>query len=64
MILRYLVQNDIVTIPRSTNSVHIKANIDIFDFELDKEDLKQLRALDERKPIDGWPAEMREDGDY
>lgn len=32
VILRYLVQNDIVTIPRSTNSAHIKANIDIFDF--------------------------------
>lgn len=64
VILRYLVQNDIVTIPRSTNPAHIKANIDIFDFELDKEDLKQLRALDERKPIDGWPAEMREDEDY
>ena len=64
VILRYLVQNDIVTIPRSTNPAHIKANIDIFDFELDKEDLKQLRALYERKPIDGWPAEMREDEDY
>ncbi len=64
VILRYLVQNDIVTIPRSTNPAHIKANIDIFDFELDKEDLKRLRALDERKPIDGWPAEMREDEDY
>ena len=64
VILRYLVQNDVVTIPRSTNPAHIKSNIDIFDFELDNDDLKRLRVLDERKPIDGWPAEMREDEDY
>lgn len=64
IILRYLVQNDVVTIPRSTNPAHIKSNIDIFDFELDSDDLKRLRVLDERKPIDGWPAEMREDEDY
>ena len=64
VILRYLIQNDILTIPRSTNPTHINANIDIFDFELDKEDIKQLCTLDERKPIDGWPAEMREDEDY
>ena len=64
IILRYLVQNDVVTIPRSTNPAHIKSNIDIFDFELDSDDLKRLRVLDERKPIDGWPAEMREDENY
>lgn len=64
VILCYLVQNDVVTIPRSTNPAHIKANIDIFDFELDSDDLKRLRFLDQRKPIDGWPAEMREDEDY
>ena len=64
VILRYLVQNNVVTIPRSTNPAHIKANIDIFDFELNSDDLKRLRVLDERKPIDGWPAEMREDEDY
>ena len=64
VILRYLVQNDVVTIPRSTNPAHIKSNIDIFDFELDNDDLKRLRVLDERKPIDSWPAEMREDEDY
>lgn len=64
VILRYLVQNDVVTIPRSTNPAHIKSNIDIFDFELDNDDLKKLRALDERKPIAGWPAEMREDENY
>lgn len=64
IILRYLVQNDVVTIPRSTNPAHIKSNIDIFDFELDSDDLKRLRVLDERKLIDGWPAEMREDEDY
>ena len=64
VILRYLVQNDIVTIPRSTNPAHIKANIDIFDFELNQNELKKLRDLDKHEPIDGWPATMREDEDY
>ena len=64
VILRYLIQNNIMTIPRSTNPEHIKSNIDIFDFELGEDDLKKLRKLDQRKPIDGWPAEMREDEDY
>ena len=53
-----------MTIPRSTNPQHIKSNFDIFDFALEEEDLEELRAMDERRPIDGWPAEMREDEDY
>lgn len=64
VVLHYLVQNKIMTIPRSTNPQHIKSNFDIFDFALEEEDLEELRAMDERRPIDGWPAEMREDEDY
>lgn len=32
VILRFLTQNKIITIPRSTNPDHIKSNFDIFDF--------------------------------
>lgn len=64
VILRFLVQNDIMTIPRSVNPEHIKSNFDIFDFELDEDDLNKIKALDKRQPIDGWPAAMREDEDY
>lgn len=64
VILRFLTQNDIVTIPRSTNPAHIKANIDIFDFKLDQDDMAKLKSLDKREPIDGWPSTMREDENY
>lgn len=64
VVLRYLIQNDIMTIPRSINSLHIKSNFNIFNFDLSTEDLNQIKALDKRQPIDGWPAEMREDEDY
>lgn len=62
--LRFLVQNQIITIPRSTNPQHIQSNIAIFDFSLTDADLAQIRALDKRRPIDGWPEAMREDEDY
>ena len=35
--------------PKSTDAEHIKANIDIFDFALTKEELTALAALDSGK---------------
>lgn len=64
VVLRYLVQNQIMTIPRSTNPKHIKSNFEIFDFKLTNEELAEIKMLDRRQPIDGWPATMREDEDY
>ncbi|XP_034940913.1 1,5-anhydro-D-fructose reductase [Chelonus insularis] len=44
--LKFLIQQNIVAIPKSTNPVRIQDNINLFDFELDKEDLKELESLD------------------
>jgi 2,5-diketo-D-gluconate reductase A len=46
IILRWLVQRDIVVIPKSIRKDRIIENIDIFDFELDDNDMKQIRTLD------------------
>lgn len=46
VLLRFLIQKDIVVIPKSTNEVRLKENINIFDFKLDEQDLKELNALD------------------
>ncbi|CAH1118940.1 unnamed protein product [Phaedon cochleariae] len=46
VLLRFLVQQDIVAIPKSVNSSRIKENIDIYDFNLDSEDMKGLYDLD------------------
>lgn len=43
--LRWHVQNGIVVIPKSVTPARIKENIDIFDFELDADAMRQIDAL-------------------
>lgn len=44
--LRWLVQQDnVAAIPKSATPENIKANIDIFDFELSADDMKKIHAL-------------------
>jgi 2,5-diketo-D-gluconate reductase B len=44
--LRWLLQQDRVTaIPRSSREANVKANLDIFDFELSDDDMAQISAL-------------------
>lgn len=43
--LRYLVQQGIIVIPRTSKVEHMKANFDIFDFELTSEEMATIRAL-------------------
>lgn len=47
MALRFLIQEDVVIIPKSTNEERIKENFDLFDFELTEEEMGQLRTLDD-----------------
>lgn len=61
VLLRFLNQGNIIVIPRSTNLQHIKENFEIFDFELTPEEMTEIKKLDRRQPIDGWPASMRID---
>ncbi len=44
--LRWHYQRGIVAIPRSSQKAHMIENLDIFDFELDKTDLKTIATLD------------------
>ncbi|OXA56666.1 aldose reductase-related protein 2 [Folsomia candida] len=44
--LRFLVQEGIIVIPKSTNPQRLRENIDIFNFELTNNEMVQLRALD------------------
>lgn len=47
VLLRHLVQSGIVVIPKSTRPERIKENIDIFDFELSEDEMKQMDGLDQ-----------------
>ena len=45
IILRYDVQNGIVTIPKSVRAERIRENADIFDFELLPQDIEKIDRL-------------------
>ncbi|WP_172123740.1 MULTISPECIES: aldo/keto reductase [unclassified Devosia] len=45
-ILRWHIQEGFIVIPKSTHPERIRANIDVFDFELDGEDLQRIAGLD------------------
>lgn len=44
--LRFLIQNNLVVIPKSVSVKRIKENINLFDFTLDEKDIKALESLD------------------
>jgi len=48
---RFLIQKNLVTIPKCSSNERLKENISIFDFNLDPEDMKLLESLD--KGADG-----------
>lgn len=61
--LRFLTQEQILTIPRSVNPDHIRQNFEIFDFSFNQAELTALRALDQKRG-GSWPQAMAEDQDY
>ena len=50
IILRWIYQEGVISLPKSTNPTRMKGNIDIFDFELTDEDMAAIQALDTGKP--------------
>lgn len=51
IVLRWDLQHEVITIPKSTHAYRIAENAHIFDFELASEDMKALDALDKGKRI-------------
>jgi len=45
-IIRWHVQEKLVVIPKSVHKDRIVANIDVFDFELDSDDMQMIRGMD------------------
>ncbi|MGN0315819.1 MAG: aldo/keto reductase [Fusicatenibacter sp.] len=49
--LRFLIQSDVVVIPKSTHKERMIQNMDVFDFSLDEADMNAIRALDEAESL-------------
>lgn len=46
VILRWLIQRGIVVIPKSVHKTRMAENFDVFDFELNDDDMKKMASLD------------------
>ena len=51
VILRWLIQRDIVVFPKSTKESRMIENADVFDFELTDEDMEKIKELETGVPI-------------
>lgn len=49
--LRFLIQSDVVVIPKSTHKERMIQNMDVFDFTLDDADMKAIQAIDEGESL-------------
>ncbi|MCO5385149.1 aldo/keto reductase [Desulfosporosinus sp.] len=49
VILRFLIQSDVLVIPKSTHKERMIENFNVFDFALTAEDMNAIAALDERE---------------
>ena len=55
--LKFLIQNDIIIIPKTTHKERMVENIKLFDFTLTDEDLREIRLLDTGRNVTGWPSD-------
>ena len=58
--LRYLLDLNIVVIPKSLHKNRMQENLNVFDFKLKEEDKKIISSLDTGKGS-SWPSTMREE---
>lgn len=49
--LRFLLQSDVVVIPKSTHKERMAENINVFDFALTDEDMAAISAVDEGESL-------------
>ena len=54
VILRYLIQKDIIVIPKSSRKERLEENFDVFDFELTPEEISQIEKMDGNRSLFGW----------
>ncbi len=58
VIVRWQYQSGIITIPKSVHQDRQQENVDIFDFELSKEDMEKIISMDVNKRLGAHPDEF------
>ena len=58
--LNYLLESNIIVIPKTENEDRMQENLDVFDFKLEPSDRKIIASLDTGKGK-GWPESMNEE---
>ena len=51
VVLRWLIQRNVVAIPKSTKKDRIEENFNVFDFELSVEDMNKIAELDKKESL-------------
>lgn len=57
VILRWHLQSDLVTIPKTVTPSRMKENLDVFDFELSETDMDKIAGLDRNERHNALPSE-------
>ena len=58
VLIRWELQREVVTIPKSNTPSRIMENADVFDFELSAQDMAAINALDEHKRVAADPDDF------
>ena len=55
IVTRFLLQEGVICIPKTTHEDRLRENIDVFDFELAEKEMETLRSFDKASPLIGNP---------
>lgn len=58
IIIRWHLQRDIAVIPKSSNEMRIRENLNVFDFELSSDEMEQIKGIDKNQRIGADPENV------
>jgi 2,5-diketo-D-gluconate reductase A len=62
--LRFFIQNNVIVIPKTSHIGRMKENFEVFDFELENEDIVEIKKLDQKISYTNWPGTMLKEQNY
>jgi len=62
--LKFFIQNNIIVIPKTSHIERMEENFDIFNFQLDEEDISEIKKLDQKISYTNRPETMLKEQNY